>query len=370
MIPVIQCDVLVVGAGPAGSTAAASAASSGVSTVLIDSKVRIGEQPHCGEFVPSRLFSEFNLDRNCIIQSVDSMETRVSLGLADAKEVLRNEIPSPGFMIDRVRFDRNLARNASAEGVDVFCATRLIGVDKQLWTARSPEGEKAFHPKVVIAADGALSSVATSLGYEHPRVIKGIQAEVPLSKPLQRTIIFLDPGLTEGYGWLFPKGNVANVGLGVSRNQNARDTLDVFLEKLLSAGLVRKGILARSGGVIAVSGMRKSLVENGVIFCGDAAGLTHPITGAGIPQAIFSGSMAGKAAAVAVKAGNSDPLQEYEVEIRGRYAGVINHALSKRIAMSKSWHDHDFVEVCENSWIAFKGYRKRIGSVERSASGL
>jgi flavin-dependent dehydrogenase len=98
--------------------------------------------------------------------------------------------------------------------------------------------------------------------------------------------------------------------------------------------------------------------------------LTHPITGAGIPQAVFSGILAGRAAAASIKAGNSEPLKEYEAEIRGTYAGVLNHALNKRIDMTSLWNKKDFVEICENSWIAFKGYRKRIRSSEQLASGL
>ncbi len=360
MVPVIQCDVLVIGAGPAGSCAAASAASVGVSTILIDAKVRIGEQPHCGEFVPSRLFSEFDLDKSCVIQQVEFMETRVLKGLNGLHAVVRNEVPSPGFMLDRVRFDRDLARKASAAGADVFCGTRLVAFDKGCWITSSPQREKAFQPRLVIAADGALSTVARILGLPQPHVIKGIQVEVPLSEPLNKTIIFLDRAFVDGYGWVFPKRNVANVGLGVAQDQNASEILEAFLDGLLHTGLIRPGILARSGGMIPVSGLRTTLVQDNVMLCGDAGGLTHPITGAGIPQAVFSGSLAGRAAAEALKTGDRRPLQEYEREIRGRYGGVINHALSKRTAMKEMRLAPDFLKVCENSWIAFKGYKKRI----------
>lgn len=359
MAPEVLCDVLVVGAGPAGSCAAASAAEEGVSTVLIDAKVRIGEQPHCGEFAPARLFTEFEVGKTCIIQPVEFMETWISQGLGELPSARRTEIASPGFMLDRVRFDRDLARQASTRGAVVHCGTRLARVERGRWVAKSPQGEVAFVPKLVIAADGALSSVASVLGLGPLQVIKGIQVEVPLSGPLNRTMVFLDRTFVDGYGWVFPKGSVANVGLGVARGQNAAEILDRFLDGLRHSGLIRPGILARSGGMIPVSGIRKALVEDNVAFCGDAAGLTHPITGAGIPQAVFSGDLAGRAAAVSVKTGTHEPLRQYEDEIRGRYEGVINHALSKRIAMTARRNDPDFVKVCEDSWIAFKGYRKR-----------
>src|SRR5512136_1734759 len=111
----IVCDILVVGAGPAGSRAAAMAAEAGCSTLLIDAKPRIGEQPHCGEFVPARLFTEFHLNSDCIIQRVNFMETRV-LGVgceSSSKAVVKSSrIQSRGFMIDRIKLDRGLAREA------------------------------------------------------------------------------------------------------------------------------------------------------------------------------------------------------------------------------------------------------------------
>ena len=73
----LLCDVLVVGAGPAGSTAAIRAVSQGLDVILIDSKPRIGERPHCGEFVPFQLFTEFALNKNSIVHKVDTLKTWV-----------------------------------------------------------------------------------------------------------------------------------------------------------------------------------------------------------------------------------------------------------------------------------------------------
>jgi flavin-dependent dehydrogenase len=151
MPDILLCDILVVGAGPAGSTAAAAAAREGAETVMIDAKVRIGEQPHCGEFVPERLFSETAIERTAIIQRVDYLETRLitkakpvardaipsgrvaetrtasqeASGGVENSEYKKSEILSPGFLIDRVRFDRDLAREAAAQGVTVLCSAKI-----------------------------------------------------------------------------------------------------------------------------------------------------------------------------------------------------------------------------------------------------
>ena len=388
MPDILLCDILVVGAGPAGSTAAAAAAREGAETVMIDAKVRIGEQPHCGEFVPERLFSETAIEKTAIIQRVDYLETRLitkaksvardaipsgrvadtrtasqeTSGGVENSEYKRSEILSPGFLIDRVRFDRDLAREAAAQGVTVFCSARLVRAEDGAWVVEHGGQKKVFRPRLTIASDGARSTVAAAMAMKPPEVLRGLQVEVPLVEPLNKTLVFLDQNFVGGYGWLFPKGKAANVGIGAIPGKQIRmgKMLDQFVETLCREGLIRRGILARSGGLIPVSGIREKLVLDGVVFCGDAAGLTHPITGAGIPQAVFSGELAGRAAAAAITKSDRRYLREYEAEIRSRYEGIISHALSKRALMMDRWDDPDFEALCEETWIGFKGYKKRI----------
>jgi len=361
----IACDILVVGAGPAGSRAAAAAAEVGCRTLLIDAKSRIGEQPHCGEFVSARLFTEFRLSRDCIVQRVNFMETRVlDLGCQSDPVLKSSRTKSPGFIIDRVRFDRSMAREAAFKGATVMCSTRLVGRENRSWIIQSRGSKSLITPKLTIAADGAASTVAAALGMRRPDLLQGLQMEVPLKEPLEDTFVFLNRDFVGGYGWLFPKGTVANVGIGMVPDADlpASRLLEKFLERLCENGMVRPGRLAISAGVIPVSGLREDLVTDEVIFCGDAAGLTHPITGAGIPQAVLSGELAGQTAVTALKTGSKQPLAEYEANIRGTYDGVINHALSKRSFMMQHWNDRDFEAVCEAVWIGFKGYRKRVRS--------
>jgi flavin-dependent dehydrogenase len=144
-----------------------------------------------------------------------------------------------------------------------------------------------------------------------------------------------------------------------------RRIFEAFVEMLVGFGMIQPGRLARSSGVIPVSGLRKSLVLGsvslgGVIFCGDAAGFTHPITGAGVPQAVLSGQLAGVSAATAVKTGDWKHLHNYEAEMRGRYGGTLRHAMAKRTLMMSRWQDADFAATCKQTWIAFKQYRKRV----------
>jgi flavin-dependent dehydrogenase len=291
------------------------------------------------------------------------MESRIikaNLTKSAASSIGRTQ-QSQGFMIDRARFDRDLAREAASKGAVVQAASRLIAHNSGDWTILHGDKEQTVRPDLVIAADGALSTVATIIGMKRPNVLRGLQVEAPLLRPLNRTFVFLNRAIVGGYGWLFPKRNVANVGVGaVSGDQTSPGKLlDELVQMLCELEMIGPGILARSGGLIPVSGMRRVLVTENVLFCGDAAGLTHPITGAGIPQALISGRAAGHAAVSSLRHGNQQALIDYENDTRGQYGGVIGHALSKREIMMKHWNNKDFEKTCKNAWIAFKGYRKR-----------
>lgn len=372
----VTWDVLVVGAGPAGSSAAAAAARHGAATLLVEAKARIGEQPHCGEFVPKQLFVEYGLDRGPVVQAVEAMETLIvdlrgdpasdtaiprSAVRAAALVQERVERPSPGYLIDRPRFDRELARQAAELGALVLASARLLGQEGDAWVVRHEGRELRVRAQFVIAADGAVSRVAAALGEPMPEVVRGVQVEVPLARPMNKTRVFLSREIVRGYGWLFPKGSVANVGLGVVQRKDVSPSalLDCLVEWLVHMGMIRRGVLARSSGVIPVSGPRARLVMGNVIFCGDAAGLTHPVTGAGIAQAVVSGAHAGRAAGLALRTGGSEPLHAYEKEVLGRYQGVLAHAVSKRRLMGKLWNAEDFRNTCEQTWIGFLGYRRR-----------
>ncbi len=377
MVTIPPFDLLVVGAGPAGSSAAIAAASEGVSTLLIDAKARIGEPSHCGEFVPAKLFAEHGLDRACIMNRVEFMETRIvssdpvrSSDLASQPQdrgehiVSSSETRSSGFIVDRVRFDRDLARAAAAQGVLVLCAARLLKREGRIWVFRHNRQTHSVQPRLVIAADGAASSVATALGMRRPAFLRGVQVEAPLTEASDRCLVYLDRDFVGGYGWVFPKKISANVGLGtvVGLEKSPAILLDAFLERLIYEGVIRPGRLTMSAGLIPVSGMRSELVRDNVLFCGDAAGLTHAITGAGIPQAVVSGTMAGRFAARSLKTGSDQPLLDYQTEIQAMYRGVLGHAHSKRDLMTQLWNVPDFLSTCEETWIGCKGYRKRVRS--------
>ncbi len=380
-----DCELLVVGAGPAGCRAAAQAADAGVNTLLIDAKRCVGEPSHCGEFVPKKVFPEFHIPYDPVIQSVSAMETHVlgvlrsdgstlshhtgqlasrerREGLAAVSVAASAIRDSPGFLIDRVRFDRELAYKAAQKGAHVLNEARLCARDNdQGWVFSRGTKKFKVDPKYVIAADGAASTIARLLKLPGHDFVVGSQLHVPLVDPLDRTMVFLDKQFHGGYGWVFPKGFAANVGIGIVMGAGMRpqQLLHEFMEHLVSARIVKYSVFATSSGLIPVSGLRKHLVFGNVLFSGDAAGLTHPITGAGISQALISGDLAGKHAASAIKSGDYQAILDYESEVRSHFANVMGHALFKRRMMMEQWDSGDFPSLCEKFWVAFKGYKVR-----------
>ena len=126
----------------------------------------------------------------------------------------------------------------------------------------------------------------------------------------------------------------------------------------LDSGLVRSGEpLRTTGGLIPVGGMSPVRAGN-VILAGDAAGHCHPITGAGVPGAVFAGRMAGEAAAAAAAADNQEPLAEYEEACALFLGESWRQAVEKRQRLSSHWQDDDeeLSRMLRRSWIAFPEY--------------
>jgi digeranylgeranylglycerophospholipid reductase len=185
------------------------------------------------------------------------------------------------------------------------------------------------------------------------------QIRVPLKKPLDHTRVYFRPYLFGGYGWLFPKGETANVGVGVdpTLTKELNEILRRFKEERVAEGLAGNEIMGRGGGLVPVGGLTRVWKDN-MILAGDAAGTCHPITGAGVGNALISGEMAGVAAAEAVRRGNLQPLQDYEKDLVEHLGHSLSHAVRKRKEMIGQWNNGNFSKNIHRNWIAFKEYLK------------
>ena len=210
--------------------------------------------------------------------------------------------------------------------------------------------------KIIIGADGPVSTVGAWINQKNNHLVNALQSTVVLTKPIGHCEIYFEPEFYGGYGWLFPKGKVANVGVGVSSGKsNLRKLLDGFMERLSSEGKVLASEISSTAGLIPVGGPVKTVIEN-IMLVGDAAGQTHPITGAGIAQAVLCGKLAGESAAAAAVENNHFHKKKYEKKWKMIYGSSLGIAGKKRKEMEAEWSSSDFQQLIRRSWIGFREY--------------
>lgn len=291
-------DVIVIGAGPAGSSAAAAAAREGRSVLLIEDHDRIGVPLQCAEGL-SRSTIKGWLD---IRPEWTAAELRGSICRGPDNEEFRIEYPGVGWVMERKVFDPALAEEARLAGANLLLATRAVGLDGDAVRCLTRGEPKAFRFRQLICADGIASRAGSWLGLK----TRLGTAEIEVCAQYRLQGIAVDPGYTHlifgngiapgGYAWIFPKSAAsANVGLGISplaTRERARALLDRWVKQEFPQARVAERIF---GGVPAkvmprISGRNFFLV-------GDAARLTDPLSGAGIANAVKSGIIAGRSAA-------------------------------------------------------------------------
>ncbi|HJS76347.1 MAG TPA: geranylgeranyl reductase family protein [Burkholderiales bacterium] len=332
-----SADVVVLGLGPAGAAAAAEAARRGCKVIALDRKRAPGLPVQCAELVPQVV----EVRPDVIRQRIDSMATFVE---DDAPDVKRG---FPGHMLDRAAFDASLVEEAVRAGADVRLSSFVRKVTGN-GVVELADGS-ALSARVVVGADGPRSRAGRAIGSVNEELVETRQITAALREPYAASDIFLSAEIPGGYGWLFPKGDVAHLGAGVSPQYKAR--LKSIMARLHASQLGRicAEILNLTGGAIPVGGMRKpwSVLEDTVVLlAGDAAGLANPVTGAGIAAAVHSGRLAGQAAA-------SGRFEEYEQELRDVYGAALDRALARRRELLRSKLEK---AALRRGWIAYPEY--------------
>jgi digeranylgeranylglycerophospholipid reductase len=351
----LECfDVLCLGLGPAGARAAAKAARRGCRVLAVDRRREPGRPVQCAEFVPALIGSEVGGLARSVRQSIGSMITLVE---DDAPHV---KTPFPGQMLDRARFDADLVERAMRAGASCRfgISARRLGRDGRVALSDGT----SVAARVIVGADGPRSITGRAIGQVNTSLVETRQVTVPLKRPHDATDIFLSTAIPGGYGWLFPKGELANLGAGVDPRYKHR--LKSIVEKLhrslAESGRVGAKVLGRTGGAIPVGGMLKPwgmLGETLVLLAGDAAGLANPVTGAGIAAAVHSGVLAGEAAGAAL-AGDEAAACDYEDELHALFGAALARAVERRRELMAAVQSGKPVSkaVLRRGWIAYPEY--------------
>ncbi|MEO0137691.1 MAG: NAD(P)/FAD-dependent oxidoreductase [candidate division WOR-3 bacterium] len=342
-------DVVIVGAGPAGAATAQILAREKLRVLIIDKKKEVGIPVQCGEYIPALLLREIAVSEDAIAQRINGLRVYFP-----DNQVY--EFSAPGYLIHRSVFDKQLLVDALQHGAILWLKTEFLKIEHdKIWLAREGKIVK-IDARILVGADGPNSRVNQLINGRYKDYVIAYQQELPLLKNMDYTEVYFDPAIFGGYGWVFPKKRTANVGIGVKTGHRikVKELFSQFVARVVKEKKVFDSPVRITTGLIPVGGPVPKTVWKNILLVGDAAGQTHPITGAGIPQAVVCGKSAGRAIIKALKNNNLDYLISYEDEWRQRYFAELNRALQKRKKMEEEWDRlHELLKVC---WVSFPEY--------------
>lgn len=334
-----EYDIVVVGAGPAGSIAARSAAEGGASVIMLEKDRDVGYPVRCGEAISKAGVSEFITPDERWISAHISKFALISPDGTEADI----EFGDAGYVLERRIFDYELAKTAAKAGVEILTRAYVNGLlfedGKVSGVKYDYRGEqKELKAKIVIGADGVESRIGRWAGLKTYVDFREMECCVQITASNINvkgdTLYFyfgenVAPG---GYFWIFPKVNgAANIGLGVSGMVGKKRSALSFLNNFMENNFPNSPILTSIAGGVPSSITLEKISAPGIMLVGDAARQVNPLSGGGIASGMIGGSIAGKIAAEAIDRKS------------------LNHILT----YDKAWHDrlgkrHELFEKIKN----------------------
>lgn len=314
-------DVIVVGAGPAGATAATVAARHGAKVLLLEEHTKIGRPIQCTGLLSARGWRLARLSKALIVREI----TGVRAHAPDGAFVDLGGERVRAYVIDRDRFDQALVERAAQTGVEVRTGVRALSLEayknyhRALWVEARDGVREKLSARVVIGADGAHSLIARQVGLPLPKKrLLGLQAVIRYTAPRSDFVeVFFGERWTGGFfAWAVPeRDGCARVGLATERLHQAKKSFERLREEHCRGG----EILCYQSGMIPI-GLPKRTVTDGVMLVGDAAGQAKPTSGGGIYTGMLCGRIAGEVAANAALHQDSTAraLRDYEVRWRAK----------------------------------------------------
>jgi geranylgeranyl reductase family protein len=294
--PEIELDVAIIGAGPAGASAAFALGGQGLRVGIIE-KANLPRYKTCGGGVLRRAAAWLPVNISAAVEHECHAAELVHHAPA-LRFVCRRERPIIS-MVMRDTFDHLLTRAAEQGGARLFAGTAVTNVEVGSEYVRLTTGAGEIRARFVIAADGANSTVARQLGCaELGDVFPAYECEVELTAaemaPLSLTARFDFGFVPAGYAWVFPKRG--HLSIGVLTTKRGAANLPEYYRRYLKLLGIGRPLREERHGYIIPCRPRKDLFERGrVLFVGDAAGLADPVTAEGISAGILSGQLAARA---------------------------------------------------------------------------
>jgi geranylgeranyl reductase len=354
-----QADIVVVGGGPAGATAAADLAQEGYQVALIDKGGRI--KP-CGGAIPPKLVRDFDIPQSQLVAHVHSARI-----ISPTQKHVDMHI-NGGYvgMVDRKHFDPWLRERAQQFGARLHYG-KYVGLtresDGQVLVSFEQHSENATAPKVlrqirarlVIGADGARSKVAREC-YQGEDPVSYVSAYHEIvSAPANnanydatRCDVFYDGRLSpDFYAWVFPHGDTASVGVGTARKGAPMRAAVSQLREM--TGLSDARTVRREGAPIPMKPRARWDNARDVLLAGDAAGVVAPSSGEGIYYAMLSGRLAAQSAAQFIQTSNVKALGIARKQFMKNHREVF----MMLGLMQNFWYANDnrrerFVKICKD----------------------
>lgn len=309
-------DVVVVGAGPAGTAAAITARSRGLSVVCVD-KARFPRDKTCGDGLTAnalRLLEKLGVSA-ADLDATEPAFVRETVLVSPSGRRSRLSLPIDGVhaaVVSRRLLDAALVAHARCRGVDIREGVAIEGLKQDADSVELTLADGAVLDAAhVIAADGHWSTVRRALEPDAPRDLGEWHAARQYFEGVddERLWVLFERDLLPGYAWVFPlPGGRANVGYGVLRSdgRSGRELKDLWPD-LLARPVMRKVLGPRARPCEPVRAWPiparydpARLAHGRMLFAGDAAGVVDPMTGEGIAQAIETGMLAAEAIATGV----------------------------------------------------------------------
>jgi geranylgeranyl reductase len=349
-----QFDVVVVGGGPSGATAADDLARQGHRVMLLD---RAGRIKPCGGAIPPRAIRDFDIPDQQIV-------ARINCAMIVSPKNRRVDMPVEGSyvgMVDREHFDEFLRDRARRSGAD-----RRVGTYERferdadgiaVIVYKDAEGiEERVRTKLVIGADGALSKVAkdTVRGgdrmpyvFAYHEIIKAPAPDKADYGPARCDVYYRGTLSPDFYAWVFPHGDTVSVGTGSANKGFSLKNSVAALREL--TGLDAVETIRKEGAPIPLKPLKKWDNGRDVLLAGDAAGVVAPASGEGIYYAMLGGRLAADAVALCLKTGDAKAL----LTARKRFMKDHGKVFFILGIMQRFWYGSDgmrerFVKMCED----------------------
>lgn len=313
-------DIIVVGAGPAGSMAARFAAEKGVSVLMLEKDRDVGYPVRCGEAISKAGVEEFiPSDDKWIAAKI----SKFSFNAPDGSEAII-DFGDAGYVLERRIFDYELARTAAEAGAEILTRAYVNGLlfdDGKVSGVRYEyNGEqKEVKAKIVIAADGVESRVGRWAGIKTYVDFRDMESAVQITAaniPVDQNTLYFYFGkdvAPNGYFWIFPKGhNKANIGLGVSGLTGKKKSAQSFLDDFMNKRYPNAAVLTKIAGGVPCSITLDKISGPGIMLVGDAARQVNPLSGGGIASGMIGGKIAGTIAGEAIKQNKLDHILTYD----------------------------------------------------------